>query len=74
MLTEKMAQDIENRFSYHAPHGDQADRYGRIRENAKWLALELAELCPESRELSLALTHLDSVVFFANASIARSGA
>jgi len=64
---------LEHRFTYHAPKGDQAKRYETIREEAKTFALLMNELCPDSRELSLALTHLETSVFFANASIARNG-
>ena len=63
---------IENDFSYHAPHGNQAKLYGLIREFAKDYAKFLVANCPASRELSCALTKLDEVVFWGNASIARN--
>jgi len=66
-------EDIENRFTYHPPKEGQADVYVHIREMAKTFAYELNELCPEGREKSLAITHLEEVVFWANASIARAG-
>lgn len=65
-------KDIENRFTYHAPKGNQADRYVTIRNLAAYLAEELNTLCPESREKSLAITHVEEAVFWANASIARN--
>lgn len=61
-----------NRFSYHAPQGDQAERYATIRAAALELAILIADLTPESREQSLSFTALDEVVFWANASIARN--
>lgn len=61
---------IENTFSYHKPFGTQADRYFAIRENAKKLAYALGAMCPPSREKSLAFTHLQEAVMWANASIA----
>lgn len=64
-------EQIEKAFTYHAPKGDQADRYVKIREGAKGVALLLVSVCPDSRELSLALTHLETAVMFANAAIAR---
>ena len=64
-------KELENRFTYHAPKDDQPEKYERVREIAHEYAVELSDLCPESRELSLALTHLDAVVFYANAAIAR---
>jgi hypothetical protein len=64
--------DINNRFTYHAPKAGQPELYEQIREHAKRLALMLNALCPESREKSLAITHLEEAVFWANASIARN--
>lgn len=67
-----LKNDIQNRFSYHPPSPEQPAKYQEIRDTAKEFALKLAELCPQSRELSTALTKLDEVVFWANASIARN--
>lgn len=64
------AQDIENIFTYHKPFGTQSDRYEAIRLIAKELAMTMIEQCPDSRELSLAVTHLQNSVMWANASIA----
>lgn len=49
-------RDIENRFTYHPPEpeNDQPARYGRIRAEAKKLALLVDELADDSREKSLA--------------------
>lgn len=66
-----LADRIENDFTYHAPIGDQATRYTRIRGEAKSFALTIASLCPEGREKSLALTNLEQAVMWANAGIAR---
>lgn len=63
---------IDNDFCYHKPFGAQAERYTSIREKAKQMAHFLAQNCPMSRELSLALTKLEEVVFWANAAIARN--
>jgi hypothetical protein len=61
---------IEKTFVYHAPKDGQAAKYERIRAAGKEFALLLSELCPESRDLSVAHTKLQEVVMFANASIA----
>ena len=71
-IPEKILTDINNRFTYHAPKEGQPIRYLEIRETAKAFAVLLVEVCPESRERSLALTKLEEVVFWANAAIARS--
>ena len=70
--SEADAKKLENNFVYHAPKGDQAERYIAIRGKAKELALLVSELCPASRELSLGLTNLEQATFWFNASIARN--
>ena len=62
---------IENAFKYHAPKPGQQEKYVAIREKAKELAYMIDELCPSSRERSLASTNLEQSVMWANASIAR---
>jgi hypothetical protein len=71
MIKENLVDEMEARFTYHAPKGDQAQRYTDLREGTKALAYLFCEKCPTSRELSLALTHLETAVMFANAAIAR---
>ena len=43
-----------------------------LRAMAKRYAMVLNTVCPESRELSLAITKLEECVFWANAAIARN--
>lgn len=62
--------DIEKRFTYHNPKGKE-QHFQILRDNAKALAYEIKKQCPDSRERSLALTKLEEVVMWANASIAR---
>ena len=64
-------EDIENRFTYHAPKDGQPQKYESLRSGIKDIAKMLNEYCPESREKSLAITHLEEACFWANASIAR---
>lgn len=67
MLTN---EQIDNIFTYHAPKEGQPAKYQTLRENARQLAHAINHLCPESREKSLAITHLQEAIMFANASIA----
>ena len=63
---------IENNFNYHAPcYEGQSDKYELIREKAKELAYLIDEICPKSREESLAMAKLEEAVFWANAAVAR---
>lgn len=63
---------IENSFKYHSPKEGQPEKYEAIREKAKELAYLIDEVCPESREKSVAMTQLEDSVMWANASIARN--
>lgn len=63
---------VENDFTYHAPHGNQADRYNRLRLQARHFAHLIIDQTPVSREQSLALTALEQAIFQANAAIARN--
>ena len=49
-------EQIENNFKYHQPKADQPEKYEKIRNKAKELAYLIDELCPNSREKSLAMT------------------
>lgn len=70
--SEADEKKLENNFKYHVPIGSQTVRYENIRDAAKTLAKTLVALCPPSRELSVALTELETAVMWANASIARN--
>lgn len=63
---------IENNFTYHTPKDGQPAKYFQIREKAKELAYLIDELCPDSREKCVAMTELETSVFWANAAIARN--
>lgn len=63
--------DIDNRFAFHAANTAKQQLHGGIRESCKKLAHTLNDLLPEGREKSLAITHLEEVMFWANAAIAR---
>ena len=63
---------IENNFTYHAPKGDQEERYSILRLEAKNLAFCIEAHCPNSREKSLAMTKLEEAAMWANAAIARN--
>jgi len=63
--------ELDLRFTYHPPTPEQVPKYEAVREVARGMAEFIDETCPDSREKSLALTHLDQVVFWTNAGIAR---
>ncbi len=70
--SEEAMEKRKNNFTYHLPNEKQPVRYENIREKANSFAYMLNSSCPESRELSLAMTKLEEAVFWANAAIARN--
>jgi len=74
-MTPEEFTRLNNNFSYHAPIGTQSERYEFIRHATKETAQIMMEHCPESRELSLALTKLEEAMHWlrhrTNARIAR---
>lgn len=64
--------NIENNYTYHSPKEGQPKKYEAIREKAKELALLIEDVCPTSREKSIAFTNLEQAVMWANAAIARN--
>lgn len=72
-LDGKTSAEIEKNFKYHAPSGSQPERYVAVREKSKELAILIVQTGLNSRERSLALTHLEQAVMWANAGIARNG-
>jgi hypothetical protein len=64
-------RDLEKRFRYHPPYGNQVERYQVVRDWGNKWATSIVSLCPPSRERSLALTKIEEAVMWANAAIAR---
>ena len=64
-------EELELRFTHHAPKGDQAKRYTSLRNAAGDLADKIGMLTPPSREQDTAIARLEEAVFWANAAIAR---
>lgn len=67
-----MNKKIENAFTYHQPKEGQPEKYEALRSKTKELAYLIDELCPDSREKSLAMTKLEEASMWANTSVARN--
>lgn len=65
-------KDLDNRFAYHKPDLAKGNTHSLIRDLCSDLAEKLNVLVPEGREKSLAITKLEEVMFWSNASIARN--
>lgn len=61
---------LKSLFTYHAPHGDQAQRYEKLRAAGLQFATVISELVPESGEKTLAVRRAQEAVMYANAGIA----
>lgn len=63
---------LEERFTHHPPKSDaDIERYKAVRAGGLVFATLLAEMCPSSPELTLAVNAVDDAVMKANAAIAR---
>jgi hypothetical protein len=71
-ISPAVLSELQNRYTHHVPNPEQIRRYTEIRTAAFNFAVMLSGHVPASRELSSALTHLDSVMMYANAAIARN--
>lgn len=72
MFQKPTPAQLSNRYSYHAPKGDQTTRYEAVRAKileVATLGVELTPCCPEQTR---ALNALDEAMFLFNAAIARS--
>lgn len=66
--------ELANRFAFHAATAtERRDEHERVRAAAGELAAKLNEWLPEGREKALVFTHLEEVMFWSNAGIARQG-
>ncbi len=61
---------LETWFAHHAPFGDQAYRYGAIRQAGRALATVIRDSCPPSADTTAAIRKVREAVFTANAAIA----
>lgn len=65
-------EDIEHRFAFHAATTEEKrDAHTSVRQNCRSLADFLNDRLPEGREKALAVTHLEEVMFWGNAALAR---
>ncbi len=67
---EQEIHRLSSVFTYHAPKGNQPERYVLLRGMFRALALAVNRLVPPGREKALALTKLQEASQMANAGIA----
>jgi len=69
-LTQEQLNDLENQFTYHAPQGDQTERYGEINEAAFNFARVVLECTPKCADQSAAIRQIREARMTANSAIA----
>ena len=62
---------LDNVFKYHKPDYEKGKAHALIRHECHKLAGVINELCPISTETVEAIKHIQSAMFWANASLAR---
>lgn len=72
MTPEYTEEQLKNRYTHHAPKGDQPMRYSEIRSAILAAARVINRNVPDSLEKELAFGYLDGAMMFANAGIARN--
>ena len=60
---------LERSLTNQAPNDVAIERIEAVREIAKQLGADIIDLCPDTRERSLALTHLEETTMWAVKSI-----
>ena len=63
--------DLDNRFRFHPANSETGMKHAEVRDACRSFAGFLNERLPEGREKSLAITHLEEVMLWSNAAIAR---
>jgi hypothetical protein len=71
-MTGFKPEDLDRIFTYHAPKGDQSERYKAIRDAGRVFADVIARSSPPSSEQTLAIRKIEQAVMWANAGIARN--
>lgn len=64
---------LKDVFTYHAPAGDDAQKYERIRAAALEFAKAIVANTPKCADQTVAIRHVRDAVFNANAAVALKG-
>jgi hypothetical protein len=65
--------DLQHIFSYHAPHGDQLERYNTLRIAALVFAQAIVDNAPAGADQTAAIRLVREATMTANAAIALDG-
>lgn len=62
---------LKHRFTHHVPCDEKVASHEEVRALLHSASIDIASLCPDGRELYIALEKLEEAMFWANAAIAR---
>lgn len=65
-------EDLRNRFDHHKPDAAKVELHETLRKVMFEAAVAVADMVPAGREQSLAITHLEDAMMWANAGVARA--
>ena len=65
------SNELSKRFTKHLLTPQKEAKFKDLHDRGFELANHINDVCPESREKSLALTHLEQAIMWASAAIAR---
>jgi hypothetical protein len=68
--TQAELSELREQFTYHAPHGDQAERYQELREAGRHLANTILRTVPKCADRTAAIRKVREAIMTANAAIA----
>lgn len=72
-MKDELIARIEHNHAHHPPQtAERIAAHEQVRIVTAECAKRLVELCPEGRELSLALTAMEEAMMWANSAVARS--
>lgn len=65
-------EELDKRFNFHPATPTTGPKHDAVRRICRNMADILIELVPDGREQSLVVTHLEEVMYWANAGVARN--
>lgn len=71
MSQQDLHERIDHDFKYHKPDSVAGAAHEKVRDLCRGLAHTIVEETPPGRAQSVAITHLEDVMMWANAAIAR---
>lgn len=72
MAHRKTEQERRDIYSYHAPSEEGIERHQNLTSAFMVIDTIVDEICPDGREKSICMTHLEEAKMMASAAVARN--